>query len=155
MTAPGEYIAGDVLQASDMNPLPAGIIARVSSQTSVLINTTETITLTTPSFTAVAGRLYRITYHEPANSVPAGAGNYCLARIRYTNTSGIVIVQGQRQESGSTQVANTLGLTTITELSAGSIVLVATTQMNTANAWLYRSGQGIGASLEVEDVGLA
>jgi hypothetical protein len=61
MTAPGDFTAGDVLQASDMNALPGGIIGEDAKTTNVIISTSpsEVTAITVP---VVAGRAYLIGF---------------------------------------------------------------------------------------------
>lgn len=152
MAAPGSFTAGAVLTAAEMNALPGGEIVRVSSTTNGTADTTEDIQLTTASFTAVAGRLYRITYYEPALQTPAGAGNYTFMRIRLTNASGTMYRQAQVQNSGATQVANTCIAVAVNTLTAGSTVIVGTAISNTGTINLFRAADNP-AFLLVEDIG--
>lgn len=152
MAAPGTFTSGQVLTAAEMNALPGGIIARVSATSNGTASGTESVLLTTPSFTAVAGRLYKITYYEGSEQTPAGAGNYTINRIRLTNATGTQYAQGQLQASGATQTANAITTMAITTLSAGSTVIVATAQCNTGTVNLFRSAT-LPAFLVVEDIG--
>jgi hypothetical protein len=61
MTAPGDFTAGDVLQASDMNALPGGIISKTENTSDVNLTTSNT-TVTTLSVPVVAGRSYLIGF---------------------------------------------------------------------------------------------
>ena len=148
------FVSGAILTAAQMNALPWGIVAIATSPTTVTYTTTETVALTTGSFTAVANRYYRITYCEPTASVPGGAGNYFITRLRLTNLAGTQIAQGQAQATGATQAASNNTLVFVSTLSAGSTVIVATVQTNTATSPFYRAANGP-AILTVEDIGPA
>lgn len=67
MTIPGGYVAGDILTAANLNFLPAGrkggghVIAFNANADQTGITTVVDVTSATLSFTAVAGRLYRVS----------------------------------------------------------------------------------------------
>jgi hypothetical protein len=62
MTIPGGFVAGNVLTAADMNLLPAGTIGYASTTTNQTgISAVTDLTGLTLTFTAVAGRRYKIT----------------------------------------------------------------------------------------------
>lgn len=147
------FSTGAVLTADQQNRFPRGVVAYVQS-TSNGSFTGETVQLTTPSFTAVANRYYRVTYFDPAVQTPVGAGNYSTARIRLTSIAGAVQTSGQLQASGANQVANSLAIMGVFTFTAGSTVLVATLQANTGTQSAFRSATSIGFLL-VEDIGPA
>ena len=148
MTALGDFSPGDVLTAADLNALPGGVKARATSTTS---GTTASNPQLTTSFTAVIGRLYRITYYEGAAQSPAGAGNYVSLVIK-DGATGLSL--GQSQASGATQVANTVNVQWIGTLSAGSHTINADANANTGTTNLYRSASLV-SFLLVEDIGPA
>jgi hypothetical protein len=148
-----DFVSGDVLTAAQQNRFPRGVMALATSTSNGSFST-ETTQLTTASFTAVANRYYRITYYDPAVQTPAGAGNFTAGRIRLTNSSGTQYALGQLQASGGTQVGNTLNVSVVTTLSAGSTVLVATLEANTGTQNAFR-GATFPAFLVVEDIGPA
>lgn len=106
--------AGDVLTAANYNLLPRGVMAQASVTTSGSANPGTTALLAAPSFTAVAGRRYKITigYYQ---TVLVGAG-----------TAEVQIRRGATQ-IGSSYVANAAGTyagqsLTITDVpGAGSV----------------------------------
>jgi hypothetical protein len=149
-----DFISGAILTSGDMNRLPRGIMQLATSSTTVTYSTTETAYLTTPSFTAVADRYYKITYSEPNVQSPGGAGNFTELRIRLTNTSGTQLQYSQQQSSGGTQTGNGFSASVITTLTAGSTVIVGTMRANTGSPGLFR-GAGTQAFLIVEDLGPA
>jgi len=76
MTAPGDYTAGDVLQASDMNGLPAGIVGDSSTTTGyTLTGTLADIPGLSFTFNAVSGRLYRFLFYV-GSTENAAVGTY-------------------------------------------------------------------------------
>jgi len=58
MTAPGDFTAGDVLQASDMNALPAGFVSYTNVPDGSA--TTSESDLCSDTFTTVSGRRYAV-----------------------------------------------------------------------------------------------
>lgn len=148
------FSSGAVLTADQQNRFPRGIMAYVQNTSNATITTTEAVTLTAASFTAVANRYYKITYHESAATTPAGATNYCLSGIRITSATGTKLMGAQLQNSGASQVANTLVTTWVGTLSAGSTVIVATGAVNAGTVTWYR-GAEFPAFLVVEDIGPA
>lgn len=78
MTLPGGYVALDVLTAANMNLLPggqkAGGRARLSGSNQTGITTNATVTGSTVTFTAVTGRLYRLSMRLHLQQVTS-AGN--------------------------------------------------------------------------------
>lgn len=74
MTKPGGYVAGDILTASNMNLLPGGTVdyaIKTSDQNITGAGPTD-ITSLTVTFTAVAGRRYKITGHCDVADVDEG-----------------------------------------------------------------------------------
>lgn len=149
-----DFTAYTPLSAAQQNRFPRGVMSYVQSTSNATVTTSEVITLTAPSFTAVANRYYRITYYEPAAQTPAGAGNYVLSKIRRTNLAGTQLQGGQLQNSGATQVGNTLVTTIVTTFSAGSVVLVASGLSSSGSVTWFR-GSDFPAFLVVEDIGPA
>ena len=132
-----------------------GLMAYVTSTTSVSASGgVETIALTTPSFTAVTGRLYKITYYEPQVPLTQNA-NSTTARIRLTNASGTQYQAGVSTNASATAgFGTTMNLTITTSLTAGSTVIVATLFF-AGLAQTATRGTGQAGVLVVEDIGLA
>lgn len=63
MTAPGGFVAGDVLGAADLNALPGGVkgYALKTASSYTLTTTVADVPDLTVTFTAVSSRLYRTT----------------------------------------------------------------------------------------------
>jgi hypothetical protein len=132
-----------------------GLMAYVTSTTSVAAAaSTETVALTTPSFTAVAGRLYKITYFEPQLPLTQNA-NVTNTRIRLTNATGTVYGTSVGNNASATAgFAENACLTTLTTLTAGSTVIVGTVFFTGLGQTAVRGG-GQPAILVVEDIGVA
>jgi hypothetical protein len=132
-----------------------GLMAYVTSTTSVsAAGGVETVALTTPSFTAVTGRLYKITYYEPQVPLTQNA-NPTTARIRLTNTSGTQYQAGVATNASATAgFGTTMNLSITTSLTAGSTVIVATLFFAGLGQTATRGGGQVGV-LVVEDIGLA
>ena len=129
-----------------------GVIARVQRATSTSgIGTTETVDLTTPSFTAVTGRLYKLTYFF-AGYYSVGANTEMYVRIRTTNTSGALLAScTMRAETALTSSGSLVGYTTLT---GGSYTLVSTVAAM-SNTLTITGGTNFNAFLLVEDIGPA
>jgi hypothetical protein len=148
-------IVNDIINhESRLAPLapPRGVMAYVTSTATNSVTTTETVYLTSPSFTAVAGRLYKLSSYD-AGIGPSGAIGSVLitTRIRLTNASGTVYGYSNVTASGggnNTSVSNSV----ITTLAAGSTVIVHTAALSTGSA---NRGGGLTSWLLVEDIGPA
>jgi hypothetical protein len=131
---------------------PRGIVALVASTSIAFgLGSAQTVTLTTPSFTAVANRYYRLTYHEP-RYFASSTGLQLTHRIRLTNTSGAIY--GSSSEKTEQFIYQAATVTGVTTLSAGATVLVATIQLSAGTASYDRNGD-FKAFLMVEDIGKA
>lgn len=64
MTAPGDFTAGDVLQASDMNALPGGLLMYVETESAISIGSSFT-DIINGSFTVPSSRKVLITGFTP------------------------------------------------------------------------------------------
>ena len=150
-----DFTAGQVLTAAEQNRFPRGIVAQASSTTSNnSITSTEAVTITASTFTAVANRYYRITYIEPAAAPSTGVGNYINLRIRLTNASGTVYGQGQYQQETNNATNITVTVVALATFTAGSVVIVGSAQVNGGTGNLQRSSEAI-ARIIVEDIGPA
>jgi hypothetical protein len=135
-----------------------GLITLTTDQTiQSSIGTTETVTLTTSSFTAVANRYYRITYYEPVLQASTVSPGYITARIRLTNVSGTVYQYADMEPVvSSTSDGQISTLIAITTLTAGSTVFVGTLKTSSNTVTAYGStGLPVSRYLMVEDIGPA
>ena len=75
MTAPGGFVAGDILGAADLNALPGGVsaggYARVTADQGTFTTVTDLTSLTV-TWTAVSSRLYRTSFYACLTSTIAG-----------------------------------------------------------------------------------
>ena len=148
-----DFVAGAIYTADQANRYPRGIMQRVTSASTTTSSSTEAVTLTLPAFTAVANRMYKVTYFEPYIE-NLNANMQMDVRIRKTNLAGAIIARGV---ASLTTVNNETQLQAIYTgtFTAGSTVLVATVQNSAvANAYFYGSSEYLRA-LWVEDLGPA
>ena len=142
------FSSGAVYTADQANRFPRGLMAYNAVTTSDTTITAEEIQITAPAFTAVAGRLYRLTYYEPGFGGSAGA--QLTMRIRLTNLAGAIQQQGiVYNNSFYQQNGIIVGYSTF---SAGSVVLVGTCQQSAGTGTANRSATAF-AVISVEDVG--
>lgn len=137
--------------ASTLSKAPRGMVAYAQSTTTFAITTTETVaTGMTVTFTAVAGRNYRITYFEP--DFYTGSTNQVSLGIRLTNASGTLY---QRANIGGfVTTAQGFNSQVVRSFTAGSITIVGTLKVNGGSGTATRQADEI-AFIMVEDVGLA
>lgn len=158
MTAPGAFVAGDILSATDMNALPGGVkgyAKATAEQTSI---TTETdLTSLTVTWTATSARLYRISFHCVMINTDTFAATETIT-VKVTDGSNVMsfeaIAAGVEGESGDTGGQITLvGVGYETGLS-GSVTRKLRAVTTTSNAELRASATSP-AFILVEDIGLA
>lgn len=143
-----DFTAGNVLTAAQQNRFPRGIMAYNTNTASDATVTVEEVEISGVTFTAVANRLYRLTYYEPGFGSSTGAA--MTMRIRLTNISGTIQQQGIVYNTGTQQQNGVvIGYATY---SAGSVTLVATLQNSAGTGSANRSSTAF-AFLSVEDVG--
>jgi len=144
-----DFTTGAVLTASQQNRFPRGIVAYTLTSTANISYTTEAVTITSSSFTAVANRYYQVVYIEGTTygSVPFEG----TIRTRLDTLTGTLIGASRLivSATGSTNGIST-GLFTTT---AGSHVVVGTLAAATGTGTAYRTE--IGASIWVLDMGPA
>lgn len=142
----------DYYVGSGTKSLPRGIIDYKTSSTSDAAILTEKVILTSTTFTAVAGRIYRITCYEPQISTPATSGAFIVGRIRVSGLTGTVLNSSIAQNPAVASGVNfTMTTSWVGTLTAGSQYIVYTLAASaTSNA--TRSSTGI-AYLSVEDLG--
>lgn len=128
---------------------PWGLISVTKNTTTDAAITTDKTTITSPSFTAIANRNYRITYIEHSVSNSNAEGNNARIRISGPNTIQVEALFGG--------IGQAFVLTNIVTLSAGSTVLVATLGRQaggTGTTTATRSATSP-AQLVIEDIGPA
>ena len=143
-----DFSTGAILTADQQNRFPRGLMAYNTASTTDATVTAEEVQISSVTFTAVAGRGYRISYYEPGFGGSTAAA--MTMRIRLTNISGTIQQQGivynttAQQQNGYIQ--------NLVSFSAGSVTLVATLQNSAGTGSANRSGTAQ-AILMVEDVG--
>jgi hypothetical protein len=130
-----------------------GVMAYNSSTSSDATVSSEEVQITGSSFTAVTGRLYKITYFEP-DVFPTNASAYIAARIRLTNISGTLLNECFEQLDVSGVTNRFINLIWLGTITAGTQNVVATLQATGANGYASR-GSSTKAFLFVEDIGVA
>jgi hypothetical protein len=141
------FSSGAVYTADQANRFPRGVMAYNELTTSDTSITAEEVQITGSSFTAVANRLYKITYFEP--NMFGGTGYYTF-QIRKTNISGAIVQQFFEQNaSGHDRFAHGIWVGTLT---AGLQNFVATAQSSAGTGGLSRGSNRV-AYLLVEDIG--
>ena len=146
------FVAGNILTAAQMNNLPFGLVSKTEATATVGSITTQTVRITSPSFTAVANRLYRISYYEPALQYDSGTMNTCTMLIRLTNISGAI---QQLAEVKMQSLSKNCGFCTIVKtLTAGSTVLVGTVTPS-GGTMSAVADLSYPAQLIIEDIGSA
>jgi hypothetical protein len=130
-----------------------GVVALTSSTTNSATITSEAVTLTSPSFTAVAGRYYRITYYEPVVQ-STGSPVYLIFRIRLTNISGTILQRADTESTGTD--GQFVPLQIVTTLTAGATTICGTAAAASGSILLYgNAGVSVNRQIIVEDIGPA
>ena len=149
------FVAGAIYTADQANRLPFGVCDLATSTTSYTLTTSLTITTgMTASFTAITGRLYKVTYYEPQAGVASVAGQFTTLQIRETNAAGTQLQLAINQAAAASATAETLTAVYVGTFTAGAVTVVgcAKTSSTTGAPALTRSATGI-AILLVEDIG--
>jgi len=141
------FSSGAVYTADQANRFPRGVMALNQSTTTDGSITAEEVQITGSSFTAVAGRNYRITYFEP-NCVN-GTG-YFTFRIRQTNLAGTLL--NTSYNTAGTGIDRQAIMIWVGTFSAGTVNVVATAQQSAGTGTLGRGATTV-AYLLVEDIG--
>ena len=150
-----DFTAGNVLTAAQMNRFPRGIVANAKATSNFNYNTTEAVSITASTFTAVADRLYKITYFEPEASPPNGT-NTLFLRIRLTNATGTILAYGRVKAESNNELIVPAHLVSYATFSAGSTVIVGTAVTpNAGGAKALVRTADAPAVIMVEDVGPA
>jgi hypothetical protein len=148
-----DFVSGAVLNASEQNRFPRGIMAYSEKTSSSGVNTTEAVEFTL-TFTAVANRYYKLSYHEPILQVPSGVGTATEARFRLNNVSGTELYFSQAQNNATNQYAPDHSFQRIQTFSAGSVTVVATLKASSGTSAAFRTSTAVGFFM-VEDIGPA
>ena len=148
------FVSGAILTAAQQNAFPRGLMTDVVTNTSFVNLTTSLVTtLTSSSFTAVAGRTYRITYFEPRVRSNTSASS--------TASQDFAVFNGATQLNNASSVAftsaNVFASCTclyVGTLTAGATVITgqASASTTTGTPQLQRSATQF-AFLTIEDIG--
>ena len=152
-TAPTASAGTNTTQIATMASKPWNVAWGMQTYTTATANdltiTGEELQITGSSFTAVTGRLYRITYYEPELY---GSTSYMQVNIRNTNISGAIRQLHYVQLNGNNNVPS--HLIWIGTLTAGATNFVATLSSYSGTGAAYRAANQV-AYLAVEDIGPA
>jgi hypothetical protein len=149
------FTSGQILTAAQMNAFPRGLMTDIVTATSTYNLTTSFVTqLTTASFTAVTGRLYKITYFEPTNQGSTGAGNQ-LTDFQIKNGATVLTI-GAGAAMTTTKLFSSVTVMYVGALTAGATVITSTASATstTGTPQLQRAATSP-AFLIVEDIGAA
>ena len=149
---PGWNAPWGIVPATAGGTSSRGYVANTTSQTGV---TTEVaLTSMTITFTAIANRLYRLSYFEPNidRTGGVGTGYYFASRFRLTNTAGTQLAIAYRQLSGTNAEAANMEATI--SPAAGSTVVIVSGQSENGTMNLNRSSTSP-ASFSIQDIGPA
>lgn len=142
------FTSGQILTATQMNNFPRGLVSVTSATAASGTFTTQITTITAPSFTAVANRLYRISYFEPVLQFISGTVNTIEMELKI---GGVDLLFGEVKISSAT---NNVGFITTTKtLTAGATVITGHLTANgggTGNG--FRSSTAV-AQIVIEDLG--
>lgn len=153
-----DFSSGAVLTAAQQNRFPRGVMALATSSTSYVLtlSTTAIATGMSVTFTAVAGRNYKITYIEPQAGTPSSAGGFTAMTIKSGSGTGTQLSSGIIQTNSATAFSGSVVTQYVYSGAAGSTTIVgcANASILTGAPQLTRSAVTL-ASLLVEDIGPA
>jgi len=144
MTVPGDFTAGDVLQASDMNGLPAGVIGYGNLEADQYWTTSYVdITNLSVTFTADASRLYKASFI-----------GLC------SQSSFLIITDGsnnqlQQMENNATGFITISGFVLLSGISGSYTVKARGKGGSTGASYRLEAANVRPATLVVEDIGAA
>jgi len=149
------FTAGAIFTANQANAYPFGVCASSSSTTTYVLTTSVAIsTGMTATFTAIANRLYKVTYFEPQASTSTVLSSFTTTSIRLTNAAGTLLNSALVQTSAAVSVNGSPTVLHVATFTAGSITVVGCSVANsvTGAPQLTRSATAP-ARLLVEDIG--
>jgi hypothetical protein len=149
------FVAGNIYTAGQANRLPFGVCALASSSANYTLTTSAAIaTGMTATFTAITGRLYRITYNEPQANTTTVLNGTTSTQIRQTNAAGTLLSTSVLQTNVAVTVNGTMTAIYVGTFTAGSITVVgcALTSSTTGAPVLTRAATAQ-AQIIVEDIG--
>lgn len=141
-----QFSSGAVFTADQANRFPRGVMGYAES-TANYLNFNAIGTVLTVTFTAVANRYYRITYHEPGLFSNGAATNITMT------IANVTTALQQSQTTGNVTYGQQGTAITVETFSAGSVTINARlTNTGGINASAGRSANNP-AILVVEDIG--
>lgn len=146
-----DFTAGQVLSSTAANNWPRGLVSATNVTATSAQVSAETLRITSPSFTAVANRYYRISYYEPACQFVSGTVNGFDLKIRLTNITGTQYQLANPKIASAG--ANAAFCSIVTTLSAGATVFVATFQPTGGGVGQCYGAANAVAQLIIEDIG--
>jgi len=149
------FTAGAVLTASQQNRLPFGVCALASSSTNYTLTTSAVIaTGMTATFTAITGRLYKITYNEPQANTTTVSNGITATQIRETSAAGTLLSTALLQTNVAATAYGNMTVIYVGTFTAGSVTVVgcALTSSTTGAPVLTRAATAQ-AQIIVEDIG--
>ena len=149
------FTSGQILTAAQMNAFPRGIMTDIVTATTNYNLTTSFVTqLTTGSFTAVTGRLYKITYFEPSSRGNTGSSSQ-VNDFQIKNGATVLTI-GAGASVSTSNLFTSVTVMYVGTLTAGATVItsVASSTSTTGTPQLQRNATAP-AFLIVEDIGAA
>lgn len=149
------FSAGAIFTANQANAYPFGVCASSSSTTNYTLTTTVTIaTGMTATFTAITGRLYKITYYEPQAGITSTLSGFTVLQIRQTSATGTQLQSGIAQNQAAASSSASINVVHVGTFTAGSVTVVgcASTSSVTGAPTLTRGATTVARFL-VEDIG--
>jgi hypothetical protein len=151
-----DFSPGQVFTAGQADRFPRGVMAYAESTTNYQLTLSAAVsTGMTVTFTAEAGRYYKLTYHEPQAQNSSTQTAQTQLSIRLTNAAGTVFTTSAFQQAFSGGTFNgTLTAQILETFSSGSVTIVGCSSTNVAAGTpnLVRSATQP-AFLLVEDIG--
>lgn len=143
-----DFTSGATFSSNQANRFPRGIVAYNANSATDSTITVEEQEIAPVTFTAVANRLYRLSYFEPGFGGTVASA--MTMRIRQTNITGTVLGTSNVYNSVVQQQSGML--LTYATFAAGSVTVLATLQCSAGTGSANRSSTAF-AVLSVEDCG--
>jgi hypothetical protein len=151
-----DFTPGAIFTAGQADRFPRGVMAYAQSTTNYQLTLSAAVsTGMTVTFTAEAGRYYKVTYYEPQAQTSSTQTAQTQLHIRLTNAAGTLFNVATFQQAFSGGTFNgTMTVQTVQTFSAGAVTLVGCSFTNVAAGTpnLVRSATQP-AFLLVEDIG--
>jgi hypothetical protein len=150
------FVSGAILTAAQQNNFPRGLMTAVVTSSTAYTLTTSVAVATgmTVTWTAVANRIYKVTYFEPRVDTPTVADSSTSLVIRVTNAAGITVAGNTLVTPSAAKTKSGLICQAFTTPSAGSVTFVgcASSTSTTGTPILDRNAF-TPAQIWVEDIG--